>query len=183
MKKKINYISWTIISGNISVILIISIAFSLIFNKILKVDPRNEEYSDIHAKMQILGNTMMNLYEAEIIGSALFQENPESSLKKYQTITENITSNIYNLKNITTDSSQINKLDSVIILLKYRQEDLKELKKNYKKLSDEIFYSKVIDSIKSMPQKDSNIIINKKIISVNDTIKIKRKKKIWDLFY
>lgn len=182
MKKKINYISWTIISGNILVILIISIAFSLIFNKILKVDPRNEEYSDIHAKMQILGNTMMNLYEAEIIGSALFQENPESSFKKYQTITENITSNIYDLKNITTDSSQINKLDSVIVLLKYRQEDLKELKKNYKKLSDEIFYSKVIDSIKSMPQKDSNIIINKKIISVNDTIKIKRKKKIWDLF-
>lgn len=174
-----------VVSSYIVLLSLIILATILIYKQITKLIINEETSGNANRKLFIIGNTITGLYEAESLSSAFVMTESETYLKKYLALLEETEANIDTLKGLTTNLSQLLRIDSIHLLLEQKVRNLRELVQVKQSFIPDDFYSKAIATIES--GKDSlqqQINVRKRYITTVDTLYVKpdKKKKWWQIF-
>lgn len=153
-------------------------AIVFIYKKIQSLNSDESLISNANRKLFIIGNTITGLYEAEALSHSFLQTGSKSSFSKYINIIRQVEANIDSLRNMTTETSQKNRIDTIHQLLNSKIRNLKELIRVKKQQSAENYYTQAIalitsakDSVADKPD------IRKRIITTYDTTYVKEKKR------
>lgn len=186
MQRTFRYTKLKVVVGYLLLLILSIAAIFLIYQQIthLEVEEEGENKSD--RKLYMIGNTMAELYEAETLSQVFLQTNSVNSFKKYLHILEKVDAHIDSLKELTNQSAQLIRLDSVSRLLEKKTQNLKTLIQVKQSLIADEFYQKAITHIQS--KKDSvqkHKEIRHRMVTTLDSSFVKTEKKkrnFWSWF-
>lgn len=184
MQKVSKHTKFKIIGGYITLFLLSFVSIILIYKQITKLNVEEPGVSETNQKLFLTGNTITGLYEAEALSNAFVQTGSRTYFRKYLDIIEEVKGNIDSLKNLTTDSIQQSRIDSIGILLEEKVQNLQALVRVKQSLTPDDFYSKAIASIESGRDSvaDTPNIRTRVIKTLDSTYVKSEKKKGWWLF-
>ncbi len=145
-----SHIKFKVIISYVLLVLLSGIAVAYIYEQITTLTKDEPQETRISHKLVIVGNTITELYEAEIELSKIFTQTGCNSLFTPPIdIIQRIKSNIDSLKNMTTQTDQKLRIDSILFLLDAKINNLNELLQTDKIPTSDDFYRQAIASIQS----------------------------------
>ena len=176
-KKEAKYTRLKVITGYLLLIIVVAVTTILIYQQLNKLLVNDGE-GKYQRKINLIGNTIANLYEAESISNALMQTGKGNLFTYYVSIQEKTERSIDTLQSLSNKQSQILKLDSISILLAEKVERLQEIIYTKQNFVPENFYQKAIENIVTEGKSDDDTIqVIPRFKSVWDTTYVKYEKK------
>lgn len=169
LSEKYKHLSLKVILGYIVVLLIA--VFAVIYIYGITKNLANKDETDEHSRLKVylVTHTLSLLYESEALGQ-LMQPNK----KNYNQLLDRALLNMDSLKQLTTDSVQLLKIDSIHVLLERKRVNTRNLLDVIKKSNIENFYTQ---NIQQAIDSQDTIQIEKLIEIQQDTIFLKSKKR------
>lgn len=124
--KSSSNIKTLIILGYLLVVSVMIIGLITIYNNLVEFSEKRVRDED-RSELIIVGNTISKLYEVENTKDLSSVDMAENYFFKFDSIQPYINQNLDSLKTFSSDSSRIQTLDSIIILLDDKNRNLKEI--------------------------------------------------------
>ncbi|RNC64685.1 ATP-binding protein [Proteiniphilum sp. X52] len=119
-------IKFTVIIGYLLVVAVMALGLVSLYNNLVKYSNTRIKGEEM-PELLIVGNTLSMLYEIESGQNLMNAENAEQYFQKYDSITPKIRTNLDELKQVAADSSRIEKLDTIQLLVDRKRENLQEI--------------------------------------------------------
>lgn len=160
--------------GYIVLILLSLFSAYYIYTQTTKLsEPDMGDTRSVH-KRNLVNNTLALLYEAEGIGQTL-SSNRSKDYSRYRNAIKKVQANIDFLKELSSDSVQKQRIDSISLLLKRKERNTVELLKMQQEERPEILYRQNIE--KAIARSDTaaqQIRIQQRVVVRQDTVKQKK---------
>ena len=141
-------IKFTVIIGYLLVVAVMAFGLITLYRNLVDYSNKRISSEDM-SELLIVGNTLSMLYEIESEQNLINAENAEQYFLKYDSISPKIKANLVELKQVAVDSSRIEKLDTIELLVDQKRVNLQEV-------------AVLLDSIRRAPkiviQKESSYI-------------------------
>lgn len=119
-------IKFTVIIGYLLVVAVMALGLVTIYNNLVNYSNKRITSEDM-SELLIVGNTLSMLYGIESEQNLINAENAEKYFLKYDSIAPKIKANLDELKQVAVDSSRVEKLDSIQLLVDKKRENLQEV--------------------------------------------------------
>lgn len=174
MQRLFKFTKLKLIAGYVIILLLSLFAIGFIYRQTMSLTRKGDIEQITQRKLFITSNTLAKLYEAEAISFAFTQTDSKKNFNAYMAIMEDIRRNIDTLKQLSTQKTQVLRLDTINGLLAQRMENLKQLIYIKRYSIPEDFYTKAITEIESLRDSsihETNIIT--KIVTTQDSSYVK----------
>ena len=111
------YTKWKIIIGYMLIVSLSLLAAGWIYKQVNQLILSESNFGVANQKILIIGNTVSTLYEAEALGSAFAQTGKQHYFNQFLRTQQKIKKNIDTLKILSHEQNQIQRLDTINILL------------------------------------------------------------------
>ncbi|MBQ4819781.1 ATP-binding protein [Aquimarina sp. MMG016] len=145
-------VTFKIIAGYFLATLLALISFWVIkqqvenYTQITKIETENDK------KLSLVGEVITSLYEAESLTRNIIQTSDERKYKIYKSKIDSVLININEIGEISNDTLQTKKIDSIKILIDSKNKNLKELIQIYRQRKQKGIYAQAIDELKKADQ-------------------------------
>ncbi len=119
-------IKFTVIIGYLLVVVVMAFGLVALYHNLVDYSNKRISSEDM-SELLIVGNTLSMLYEIESEQNLINAENAEQYFLKYDSIAPKIKANLVELKEVAVDSSRIEKLDTIQLLVDKKRENLQEV--------------------------------------------------------
>lgn len=119
-------VKFTVIIGYLLVVAVMALGLVSLYNNLVNYSNTRIKGEDM-SELLIVGNTLSMLYEIESEQNLINAENAEQYFHKYDSIAPRIKANLEELKQVAVDSSRIEKLDTIQLLVDRKRENLQEI--------------------------------------------------------
>jgi len=119
-------VKFTVIIGYLLVVAVMALGLVSLYNNLVNYSNTRIKGEDM-SELLIVGNTLSMLYEIESEQNLINAENAEQYFHKYDSIAPKIRANLDQLKQEAVDSSRIEKLDTIQLLVDRKRENLQEV--------------------------------------------------------
>ncbi|MDY8135032.1 hybrid sensor histidine kinase/response regulator [Aquimarina sp. 2201CG5-10] len=120
------------------------------YTQITKIEPENDE------KFSLLGEVITGLYEAESLTRNIIQTSDESKFDNYKSKIDSILTTINKVAEISYDTLQSKKIDSIKTLIDSKNKNLEQLIEIYKQRKEKGLQENVIDELKKSNENFGN---------------------------
>ncbi len=128
----------TVILGYLLVMIVMAAALVSLYLNLVEYSDKKIDSEDM-SELLVVGNTLSMLYEIESEQNLINADNAGQYFTKFDSIVPKIKANLDDLKQRTTDSLRVEKLDSIQLLVERKRENLQEI-------------AALLDSIRNAPQ-------------------------------
>jgi len=119
-------IKFTVIIGYFLVVVVMAFGLVTLYRNLVDYSNKRISNEDM-SELLIVGNTLSMLYEIESEQNLINADNAEQYFLKYDSISPKIKTNLAELKRVAADSSRIEKLDTIELLVDRKRENLQEV--------------------------------------------------------
>ena len=116
-------IKFTVIIGYFLVVVVMAFGLVVLYRNLVDYSNKRISNEDM-SELLIVGNTLSMLYEIESEQNLINADNAEQYFLKYDSISPKIKANLVELKQVAADSSRVEKLDSIELLVDRKRENL-----------------------------------------------------------
>ena len=148
MKNTKKSITYKIIAGYILAIILAFIAFWVIYNQITNYTQINKVSDENSKKLILVGEAITGLYEAESLTRNIIQTSDVDKYDLYKNKIDSILQTIDEIAYMSYDSLQIQKMDSIKILVDSKNQNFESLIAVYRQKKEKGLQENVIDQLK-----------------------------------
>ncbi|KAA1243775.1 ATP-binding protein [Aquimarina sp. RZ0] len=148
MKKTKGSITFKIFAGYTLAIVLVLIAFWVIYSQLNNYTEIAKVKSDNNEKLFLVGEAITGLYEAESLTRNIIQTSNTEKFKNYKSKIDSIIKTIDRVSKMSLDSLQEKKIDSIKVLIDSKNENFEKLIAIYEQSKEKGLQENVMDQLK-----------------------------------
>ncbi|MCQ2194775.1 MAG: ATP-binding protein [Paludibacteraceae bacterium] len=167
------FLKTKVLAGYLLIVLVAVVSVFFVINNLRSFSIFDTSRQVTKEKMYSLNSTFFNLYEAEcLIGEALITP---SKFKEYATLSDSITKQISEMKELFEEEEQLALLDSLTVLLSQKRRNVQNLVfLAANSTIDELYRKQLLKAIEENDSLLTNRIVEQTVTVVSDTFTYKR---------
>ena len=181
MKNTKRSITLKIIVGYTLAIVLVAIAFWVIYDQLSSYAKINDRKNDNNEKLVLVGEAITSLYEAESLTRNIIQTSNIEKFVDYKNKVDSIIKTIDKINEMSYDEFQASKVDSIKILIDSKNENFQKLIEIYEQRKAKGLKDNVIDRLKKSSKEYGNYLDIDKRLKNLKTQNPETKKLIKDL--